>query len=227
MSSVDHELGKRVAAHLASLNVETPLNREAVSINASEFLKFGQNQDVMKSHATIMHSLRLDMSDDSLKDTPRRVAKMYCEEIFTGLDYDNFPKCTTFDNKMLNNELIIVKGAAVHSVCEHHFVAFIGHADVAYIPGSKMVGLSKIHRVVDFFSRRPQVQERLNLQIYHALCYILGTPDVAVTIEAEHMCVRLRGIKQTGSTTITSQMGGRFMEKPALREEFLALTRRK
>ncbi len=219
--SNDPELGKKIAEYLVLQGVETPM-RHWTPGNVGDAMT-----TVRASHRNIMDILGLDLGDDSLCDTPKRVAKMYCQEIFTGLDYSNFPRCATFANKMGSKELVAIDKADVLSVCEHHFVPFIGTASVGYIPDTKLLGLSKMHRVVDFFSRRPQVQERLTLQIYHALSWILDTPDVAVTIKAEHMCVKLRGVKQSNSQTITSQMGGRFMEKPALREEFLNLTRQR
>lgn len=215
--SYDPKLGLKVNEHLTRLGVETPVTYRS-SVHDFELVK-ASFTDIMQD------GLGLDMQDDSLQDTPSRVAKMYCSEIFTGLNYEQFPKCATFENKMKSNELIAIDKADVLSVCEHHFVPFVGYASVGYIPSTKLLGLSKMHRVVDFFSRRPQVQERLTLQIYHALSYILDTVDVAVMIKAEHMCVKLRGVKQPNSKTITSQMGGRFMEKPALREEFLNLVR--
>lgn len=224
MPSYDRVLGQKVAAHLSTLGIETPFNKEHEPA-VTEFDKADLQGSVIISHRQIMHDLGLDLQDDSLKDTPKRVAKMYCEEIFTGLDYNKFPACTTFENRMATDELLIEKNIDVLSVCEHHFVPFIGKSQVGYIPKDKLVGLSKLNRVVDFFSRRPQVQERLTLQIYHALQFILGTDDVAVTIEASHMCIRLRGVQQDGSTTVTSKMGGRFMSKPELRQEFMSLVK--
>lgn len=218
--SNDHELGKRVAQHLLDRGVETPMS-DPMHYNAANG---GKESLILSSHATIMNALGMDTTDDSLMETPKRVAKMYCHEIFTGLDYANFPACTTVENKASYNEMVAVRKADVLTVCEHHFVPFVGHAAVAYIPHHKVLGLSKINRVVDFFSRRPQIQERLTLQVYHALQFILETDDIAVVIKAEHFCVRLRGVKQN-SETITSKMGGKFMSVPALREEFLALTR--
>lgn len=221
MASTDKDLGASIHSLLKDMGVETPMKKmTAENLQANG----GALQNIVESHAVVMKVLGMDLDDDSLNETPKRVGKMYCSEIFTGLDYDNFPKCSTFENKMHMDEMVLVKGADVLSVCEHHFVAFIGKAHIAYIPGTKVLGLSKFHRVVDFFSRRPQVQERLTLQIYEALKYILETDDIAVVIEAEHLCVRLRGVKQD-STTITSKMGGKFMDKPALREEFLALAK--
>lgn len=218
MTKYDSELGHQVATHLSSLGIETPFGT-----GGSKGLY--QIETVERQHALIMRHLGLDLSDESLKDTPRRVAKMYCEEIFQGLDYSKFPRCTLFGNGIKADELLIEKNIDVLSVCEHHFVPFIGKAQVGYIPKEGLVGLSKLNRVVDFFSRRPQVQERLTLQIYHALQFILKTDDVAVTIEASHMCIRLRGVQQDGSSTISSKMGGKFFNNPSLRQEFLSLVR--
>lgn len=224
MADYDKELGAKVAAHLNSLAIETPMNLEMVDPKATAYTRTSQSDAIELSQFRIMSELRLDTNDDSLNQTPKRVSKMYCQEIFYGLDYSQFPKCTTVENKAKYDEMVAVRKADVLSVCEHHFVPFIGHAAVAYIPSTKVLGLSKINRIVDFFSRRPQIQERLTLQIYAALSLILDTSDIAVVIKAEHLCVRLRGVKQQ-SETITSKMGGKFMGVPALREEFLALTR--
>lgn len=225
MASTDKDLGAKIAAHLKSLGIETPMYKgphHTMHKNGPQGR--GPEDTIERGQRYTMECLGLDMDDDSLKDTPKRVAKMYCEEIFQGLNYDNFPKATTVENKANYDEMVAVRKADVLSVCEHHFVPFVGTAAVAYIPGAKVLGLSKINRIVDFFSRRPQIQERLTLQIYAALSMILETEDIAVVIKAEHYCVRLRGVKQS-SETITSKMGGKFMDKPALREEFLALTR--
>jgi GTP cyclohydrolase I len=219
MASYDPELGRRVHHYLTHVKkCETPFGTGGAKGKS-------QHDYIVNNQGHTMLILGLDLQNESLKDTPRRVAKMYCEEIFTGLDYDNFPKCSTFPNDMKSEELVIVRNSTILSMCEHHFVPFIGKCQIGYIPSTKLLGLSKFPRVVDFFSRRPQVQERLILQVFHTLCLILETDDVAVTMEAEHMCMRLRGVKETESTTITSQMGGRFMSKPELRQEFLSLVR--
>lgn len=180
--------------------------------------------DLALNFACIMNYLRLDLSNDSLARTPERVAKMYCEEIFSGLDYDNFPKCTTIENKMKADEMVWTK-ATITSMCEHHFVPFIGHCHIAYIPRTKILGLSKFNRVANFFASRPQVQERLTLQIHQALLVILETHDVAVTMRCVHYCTHLRGVKDTASETGTSKLTGKFMTVPELRSEFLSLTR--
>ncbi len=168
----------------------------------------------------IMRILGLDLEDDSLKGTPKRVAKMYVNEVFSGLDPDNKPAVTLFDNVYNYEEMLVEKNIKVHSFCEHHFVPIIGKAHVAYISNGKVIGLSKINRIVDYFSRRPQVQERLTVQIAEELKKALHTEDVAVAITADHMCVTLRGIKDHDSSTFTSSFHGKFKEKE-YRKEFL------
>jgi GTP cyclohydrolase I len=146
---------------------------------------------------------------------------MYVNEIFWGLDYDAFPKCTTVSNKMRYDEMVIERNINVQSNCEHHFVVIDGLATVAYIPKDKVLGLSKINRVVEYFSKRPQIQERLTEQIYHALQYILGTDNIAVVIDAQHFCVKSRGVEDVGSSTTTSKLGGVFKSDPSVRLEFM------
>jgi GTP cyclohydrolase I len=163
------------------------------------------------------------MHDDSIKDTPTRIAKMYDSEIFYGLDYRNFPSCTTIENRMGYDELIVIKQIEVLSLCEHHFIPFIGYAHIGYIPETKVLGLSKFNRIVDFFARRPQVQERLTEQVHAALHHVLQSNDIGVVIRAEHLCVKLRGVKDNNSSTVTSKMTGKFRTERALREEFLHL----
>ena len=172
-----------------------------------------------------MHTLGLDLSDDSLIETPKRVAKMYVNEIFWGLDFEAFPKCTTVDNKMKYDEMVVERNINVQSNCEHHFVVIDGLATVAYVPKQKVLGLSKINRVVEYFSKRPQIQERLTEQIFHALQFILETEDVAVMIDAQHFCVKSRGVEDAGSSTITSKLGGGFKSDPAARAEFYQIAR--
>lgn len=172
----------------------------------------------------IMQILNLDLNDDSLVDTPKRVAKMYVKELFTGLDYNNFPKITTIENKM-DAGMVVEKNVKVMSNCEHHFVTIDGVACVAYIPKNKVIGLSKINRVVDFFSRRPQVQERLTNQIWHTLSYLLETEDVAVYLDAVHFCVKSRGAEDMNSSTVTSKLGGAFKTNPETRAEFMSIAR--
>lgn len=169
----------------------------------------------------IMQVLGLDLTDDSLKDTPRRVAKMYVKEIFSGLNPDFFPKITVIENKMKYDQMIVVRGVETLSFCEHHFLTIDGIATVAYIPNKKVIGLSKINRVVQYFSRRPQVQERLTKQIADCLQYILETDHVAVHINAKHYCVIARGIQDSKSSTSTCDLRGHFKSNPATRQEFL------
>jgi GTP cyclohydrolase I len=176
---------------------------------------------IEKNFKDIMETLGLDLSDDSLIETPKRVAKMYVNEIFWGLDYEAFPKCTTVDNKMKYDEMVVERNVNVQSNCEHHFVVIDGLATVAYIPKQKVLGLSKINRIVEYFSKRPQIQERLTEQVYYALQYILDTDNIAVVIDAQHYCVKSRGVEDTGSSTITSKLGGCFKTDPAARAEFM------
>lgn len=169
----------------------------------------------------IMQVLGLDLNDDSLSGTPTRVARMYVDEIFSGLDYRNFPKVSVFDNKMHFDEMVKVGGITVTSTCEHHFVVMDGTAKVAYMPSDKIIGLSKINRIVQFFARRPQVQERLTQQIFVALQTLLHTKNVAVTITAVHYCVKSRGVKDMTSETTTTALGGYFKTNSLSRHEFL------
>ncbi|MFZ4405188.1 MAG: GTP cyclohydrolase I FolE [Pseudobdellovibrionaceae bacterium] len=179
---------------------------------------------IIRDHfAQILQTLGLDLSDDSLKDTPKRIAEMYVNEIFSGLKIENFPKITTIENSMKYDQMIVVRKIKSISVCEHHFVSIDGLATVAYIPRKKVIGLSKINRVVKFFSRRPQVQERLTKQIADCLQVLLGTPDVAVFIEAKHFCVVQRGIEDSQSTTSTSDLRGAFRRDSKTRKEFLSM----
>jgi GTP cyclohydrolase IA len=215
VTSTDANLGRAVHEILAGQGLETPM---------VGFPRVPDRRTIENMFEGIMRQLALDLSNDSLQQTPRRVAKMFKDEIFYGLDYDNFPRCSTVENKMAYDEMVAVK-CTVKSVCEHHFVPFIGIAHVAYLPRNAVLGLSKFNRVVDFFSRRPQIQERLTEQISAALCYILQTDDVAVVIQAKHFCVALRGVQDHVSDTTTSKVKGRFKSVPELRAEFLALTK--
>lgn len=216
-TKTDTNLGLSIRDMLLQKGIETPR-----MLNISH----GQGQmvgGIARNFTEILSTLGLNLADDSLEKTPGRVAEMYVYELFKGLDYSNFPKSTTVENKMGYNELITVSGIKVHSVCEHHLVPFIGTAAVAYIPAARILGLSKFNRIVDFFCRRPQIQERLTEQVAATLQYILDTEDVAVVMRAEHFCVKLRGVKDQQSLTTTSKLGGKFLENPALRSEFLAL----
>jgi GTP cyclohydrolase IA len=169
----------------------------------------------------IMEILGLDLNDDSLRETPRRVAKMYVKEIFSGLNPQFFPKITVIENKMHYDQMILIRSIECLSFCEHHFLTIDGRATVAYIPNKKVIGLSKINRIVQYFSRRPQVQERLTKQIADCLQFILGTEHVAVHINAKHYCLISRGIEDSHSSTVTTDLRGHFKSKPETRQEFL------
>jgi GTP cyclohydrolase I len=169
----------------------------------------------------IMNTLGLDLTDDSLRETPHRVAKMYVDEIFYGLETDKFPKITIVENKFDYDHAVIEVNIVTNSHCEHHFVPIIGKTHIAYIPKNKVLGLSKLNRIVDYFAKRPQIQERLTLQIHQALVNILETDDVAVVTDAMHACVKTRGIKDVTSMTRTSKLSGAFKQDTCHRAEFL------
>ncbi|MDD6205460.1 MAG: GTP cyclohydrolase I FolE [Succinivibrio sp.] len=198
-----------IACGLESPYVENSLSSEEKKSIIEE--KFSQ----------IMSTMGLDLNDDSLSQTPKRVAKMFIDEIFSGLDYRNFPKVSVFENKMHFDEMVKVSNITVTSTCEHHFVVMDGVAKVAYMPSDKIIGLSKVNRIVQFFARRPQVQERLTQQIKVALQTLLNTKNVAVTITATHYCVKSRGVKDQISNTTTTALGGFFKTNPSSRHEFL------
>ncbi len=204
-----------VRGALLERGLETPM----VVNNLSRDQKYDR---IRESFENIMNTLGLDLTDDSLEETPHRIAKMYVDEIFSGLDYSQFPKITVIDNKMNVEEMICVDKIDLTSTCEHHFVTIDGSAKVAYIPNEKVIGLSKINRLVRFFAQRPQVQERLTQQILVALQTLLGTNNVAVTMNAVHYCVKARGVKDGNSTTRTTSLGGVFKTDPASRAEFLS-----
>lgn len=212
-TKTDSRLGEEVHNYLINNGVETPMKGTIGTYDE----KFSIIKESIKG---IMETLGLDLSDDSLSETPKRVTKMYLNEVFWGLDYRNFPKITTIENKMQYENMLLERHIKVMSQCEHHFIPMMGEAFIAYLPDKKVIGLSKINRIVEFFSRRPQVQERLTEQIFHTLCLILETEDVAVLIKAEHTCVKLRGVEDVNSDTITSRLGGKFLEGAALRNEF-------
>jgi len=212
----DPDLGLNVHNHLIKCGVETPTISSSISRKDKINLIEDRFDDIMKA-------LGLNMDDDSLRDTPKRVAKMYVNEIFWGLDYEAFPKCTTINNKMHYDEMVVERGINVQSNCEHHFVVIDGVATVGYIPNKTVLGLSKMNRIVEYFSKRPQVQERLTEQIFHSLQYILDTDDVAVVIDAQHFCVKSRGVEDVGSSTVTSRMGGAFKDNAITRSEFMSL----
>lgn len=218
-TKTDKQLGLQVQKHLIEKELETPIQ------TGFEFSLENRNE-IQKSFQNIMENLGLDLTNDSLCQSPMRVANMFLDEQFKGLNYANFPKCTTIENNVSYHDIIIEKNITSMSVCEHHFVTIDGFAHVGYIPNKKIVGLSKLNRVVDFFSARPQVQERLTRQIFESLKFILETEDVAVVLEAKHYCVKGRGIRDHNSSTITSAMGGAFMSESSCRKEFLDLVRK-
>jgi GTP cyclohydrolase I len=218
-TKTDPELGQKVHEHLVKMGVETPTI-------PNKLIRTDKIHIIEGHFKSIMETMGLDLSDDSLIETPKRVAKMYVNEIFWGLDYDAFPKCTAVDNKMKYNEMVCERNINVQSNCEHHFVVIDGLATVAYVPNQKVLGLSKINRIVEYFSKRPQIQERLTEQIFHTLQFILDTEDVAVMIDAKHYCVSARGVEDTGSSTVTSKLGGGFKSDPAARAEFYQLARK-
>ncbi|MEM9052921.1 MAG: GTP cyclohydrolase I FolE [Bacteroidota bacterium] len=196
-------------------SLDTPMRTDAFDLTNEE-----KKAKIAHHFEQIMETLGLDLTDDSLKGTPARVAKMYVEEVFQGLDPKNKPKVALFENKYLYKEMLVEKDITVKSFCEHHFVPIVGRAHVAYKSNGNVIGLSKINRVVDYFARRPQVQERLTVQIAEELKKILKTEDVAVMIDAKHMCVSLRGVEDEASSTVTTSFHGAFMDE-SVRSEFL------
>jgi GTP cyclohydrolase IA len=197
-------------------SLETPLREDAFEMDDELKIEL-----IEKHFKEIMHVLGLDLSDDSLKGTPRRVAKMYIKEIFSGLDPKNKPDAKLFENKYKYNEMLVEKDITFFSNCEHHFVPIYGKAHVAYISNGNVIGLSKINRIVQYFAKRPQVQERLTMQIGNELKESLGTDDVAVVIDAHHMCVSSRGVQDVNSSTVTSFYSGKFERDENARSEFM------
>lgn len=223
-SKCNPELGKKIHDHLVSLGCETPLsdNRSSYKVRQAR---------LETSFTRIMENMNLDLEDDSLQDTPKRVAKMFLYETCWGLDYDNFPKITAVENKAHYHDLLVER-VSIQSLCEHHWVYFgTSHNPselgcwIAYIPKDKVLGLSKLNRVAEFFSRRPQIQERLTKQIAESLKFILETDDVAVVMKAQHFCVLTRGVEDANSYTISSHLSGAF-EKPEVRAELMAIVNR-
>lgn len=201
--------------HVASSH-DTPLREDAFAIDDDLKIEL-----IEKHFKEIMHIMGLDLTDDSLRGTPRRVAKMFIKEIFSGLDPKNKPAAKLFENKFKYNEMLVEKDITFYSHCEHHFVPIFGRAHVAYISNGHVIGLSKINRIVQYFSKRPQVQERLTMQIGNELKEVLGTEDVAVVMDAHHMCVSSRGIQDVNSSTVTSFYSGKFEREEQTRAEFM------
>lgn len=196
-------------------SAETPLRKDAFDMSDEEKIQL-----IEKDVARILHTLGMDLEDDSLRGTPFRVAKMYVKEIFGGLHPDRMPKLSTFDNNYNYGEMLVEKNITLYSTCEHHLLPIVGRAHVAYISNGKVIGLSKMNRIVEYYAQRPQVQERLNMQIVQALQKALGTEDVACIIDAKHLCVNSRGVSDIASSTVTAEYGGKFKDE-ALKREFL------
>ena len=203
-----------------NFSIETPLRDDAFDLSDEEKISI-----IKKNVKEILQTLGMDMNDDSLKGTPLRVAKAYVKELFGGLNPKNLPKGSTFDNKYQYEEMLVEKNITVFSTCEHHLLPIYGKAHVAYFAKDEVVGLSKMNRIVDYYSRRPQVQERLNIQIVKALQKILKTKDVACIIDAKHMCVNSRGIRHIDCSTVTGDFGGKFKDK-LIKREFLDYIRK-
>jgi GTP cyclohydrolase I len=214
----DPDLGLQIHQHLLEVGVETPTIESTLSVSAKDKI-----DKIEPLFVEIWRTLGMDLSDDSLMETPKRMAKMWVNETMWGLEYENFPKCTAVNNKMQYDEMVIEKDITVMSQCEHHGVVIDGVAHIAYIPNKKVLGLSKLNRVTEYFSKRPQIQERLTVQIAEALKFILETNDVAVIVDAKHYCVKSRGVEDMLSSTTTSHMSGVFREVPEPRAEFLQL----
>jgi GTP cyclohydrolase IA len=210
-----HSIDEIGDEHLGT-SAETPLRDDAFEMDDELKMEL-----IEKHFREIMHVLGLDLTDDSLKGTPKRVAKMYVKEIFSGLNPKNMPDAKLFENKYKYNEMLVEKDITFFSNCEHHFVPIHGKAHVAYISNGHVIGLSKINRIVQYFAKRPQVQERLTMQIGNAFKEILGTDDVAVIIDAHHMCVSSRGIQDVNSSTVTSFYSGKFDKDENTRKEFM------
>jgi len=216
MTKSVHSLIEEINDDHFSSNPNTPIRIDAFDLEDDIKVEL-----ISKKFKDIMEILGLDLTDDSLKDTPNRVAKMYVKEIFSGLNPANKPAIALFDNKYKYDEMILEKDITFYSNCEHHFVPIIGKAHVAYISNGKVIGLSKLNRIVEYFAKRPQVQERLTMQIASELKKILNTEDVAVVLDAKHLCVSMRGVKDESSTTITASYSGKFKED-SIKNEFLA-----
>ena len=218
MAKNNPELGREVNKFLDTKGINTPVTELVKEDREVKLMKVAELTKEM------LEVLGLDLTDDSLEETPMRVAKMYVDEIFSGLRYDTFPKCTTVENKFCHgDEFVLEKNITLYSDCEHHLRPIIGHAHIAYIPGEKVLGLSKLNRITQYFAQRPQVQERLTQQIAHAIAFITDSQDVMVVVEAGHTCVSQRGIKDTQSSTVTACCLGQFGEHNSdLRKEVMA-----
>ncbi|MEI7978493.1 MAG: GTP cyclohydrolase I FolE [Bacteroidota bacterium] len=210
------EINKEILENnIEGFSLETPLREDAFKLDDELKIEL-----ISKHFKEIMQILGLDLSDDSLKGTPNRVAKMYVNEIFSGLNPKNKPEVKLFENRYNYKNILLEKNISFHSVCEHHFVPIVGKAHLAYIPNGKVVGLSKLNRIVKYFAQRPQVQERMTIQIVNMLKEELNSESVAVIIEADHMCVAMRGVQDINSSTVTSEFTGKFLDN-STREELM------
>ncbi|WP_392348499.1 GTP cyclohydrolase I FolE [uncultured Polaribacter sp.] len=214
-SKMNDERIEEIGENHVATSVENPIRPDAFDISDEEKIV-----KIEKSVKDILHTLGMDLTDDSIQGTPKRVAKAFINEMFMGLNPKNKPKASTFDNNYNYGEMLVEKNIVLYSTCEHHLLPIIGRAHVAYISDGKVIGLSKMNRIVEYFSKRPQVQERLTMQIVQAMQEALGTEDVACVIDAKHLCVNSRGIKDIESSTVTSEFGGKFKEKET-KKEFL------
>jgi len=214
-SKMNDERIEEIGENHVATSAENPIRPDAFDISDEEKIV-----KIEKSVKDILHTLGMDLTDDSIQGTPKRVAKAFINEMFMGLNPKNKPKASTFDNNYNYGEMLVEKNIVLYSTCEHHLLPIIGRAHVAYISGGKVIGLSKMNRIVEYFSKRPQVQERLTMQIVQAMQEALGTKDVACVIDAKHLCVNSRGIKDIESSTVTSEFCGKFKEKET-KKEFL------
>ena len=214
-SKMNDERIEEIGENHVATSAENPIRPDAFDISDEEKIV-----KIEKSVKDILHTLGMDLTDDSIQGTPKRVAKAFINEMFMGLNPKNKPTASTFDNNYNYGEMLVEKNIVLYSTCEHHLLPIIGRAHVAYISDGKVIGLSKMNRIVEYFSKRPQVQERLTMQIVQAMQEALGTEDVACVIDAKHLCVNSRGIKDIESSTVTSEFGGKFKEKET-KKEFL------
>lgn len=215
LQTPEQDLLNLMAENHISASLDTPMREDAFDLDDDTKVQL-----IEKHFSHIMNILGLDLNDDSLRDTPKRVAKMYVKEIFSGLNPKLKPSVTLFENPYKYNQMLVEKNIAVYSNCEHHFVPITGKAHIAYMSNGKVIGLSKLNRIVQYYSQRPQVQERLTIQIANEIRTVLGTEDVAVVIDAHHHCVSSRGIRDMNSSTITAEYSGKFLS-PETRSEFL------
>lgn len=212
----NEELDDQIGNDHISVNATNPLRADAFNLSDDEKIAL-----IKKDVENILHTLGMDLTDDSIKGTPNRVAKMFVKELFGGLHPSKKPSTSTFDNNYQYGEMLVEKNITVYSTCEHHLLPIIGKAHIAYISNGRVIGLSKMNRIVDYYAKRPQVQERLTMQIVQELQIALGTEDVACVIDAKHLCVNSRGIRDIASSTVTAEYGGIFKDE-AKRNEFLA-----